>query len=91
MINNVQLQQHIGKRIKSIGVHVRKVWAGYIAKHNTVALKTKIDGKFLHEYLMAMAKEYAEKKITAADVDAKILAEINRFIGSDEKGMAVTK
>ena len=71
--------------------HVRKVWADYIAKHNTVALKTKIDGKFLHEYLMAMAKEYAEKKIAATDVDAKILAEINRFIGSDEKGMAVTK
>lgn len=71
--------------------HVRKVWADYIAKHTTVALKTKIEGKFLHEYLMAMAKEYAEKKITAADVDAKVLAEINKFIGSDEKGVAATK
>jgi hypothetical protein len=71
--------------------HVRKVWADYIAKHNTVALKTKIDGKFLHEYLMAMAKEYAEKKIAATEVDAKILAEINRFIGSDEKSVAATK
>lgn len=71
--------------------HVRKVWADYIATHNTVSLKTKIDGKFLHEYLMAMAKEYAEKKIAAADVDAKILGEINRFIGSDDNNMAATK
>jgi hypothetical protein len=70
--------------------HVRKVWADYIATHNTVSLKTKIDGKFLHEYLMAMAKEYAEKKIAAADVDAKILGEINRFIGSDEKSVVAT-
>lgn len=69
---------------------VRAIWADYINTHNTVSLKTKIDGKFLHEYLIAQAKEYADKKITASEVDGKIKAEINRFIGHDDKATAAT-
>jgi hypothetical protein len=64
---------------------VRKFWADYIATHNSVSLKNKIDGKLLHEYLLSQAKDYADKKIPEADIDGKIKAEIIRFIGRDEK------
>ncbi len=67
---------------------VRKIWADYINTHNSISLKNKIDGKLLHEYLISQAKEYADKKITDAEIDGKITAEIARFIGSDEKAVA---
>ena len=69
---------------------VRKIWAEYISTHNSISLKNKIDGKLLHEYLISQAKDYADKKITDADIDNKIKAEINRFIGQDEKATAAT-
>jgi len=64
---------------------VRKIWADYINTRDTIALKTKIDNKLLHEYLISLAKDYADKKVSAADIDARITAEITRFIGHDEK------
>jgi hypothetical protein len=67
---------------------VRKFWADYINTHNNISLKNKIDGKLLHEYLISQAKDYADKKITDADIDNKIKAEINRFIGHDDKEVA---
>ena len=70
---------------------VRKIWADYIATHNTISLKDKIDDKMLHEYLMALGKDYVAKKVSDADIDGKITAEINRFIGHDEKATAATK
>ncbi|HEV7780847.1 MAG TPA: DUF6607 family protein [Chitinophagaceae bacterium] len=69
---------------------VRAIWADYINTHDTVSLKTKIDGKLLHEYLIAQAREYLEKKIAQKDIDTKIKAEITRFIGHDEKTTAGT-
>lgn len=59
---------------------VRKVWADYLDTHDTVSLKNKIDGKFLHEYLIAQAKEYAENKISKTEIDGKIRAEIELFM-----------
>jgi hypothetical protein len=64
---------------------VRKVWANYIATHNSISLKNKIDDKMLHEYLMALGKDYVAKKLSDTDIDGKITAEITRFIGHDEK------
>jgi hypothetical protein len=64
---------------------VRKIWANYINTQDTIALKTKIDNKLLHEYLILLAKDYADKKISTTDIDARITAEITRFIGHDEK------
>jgi hypothetical protein len=64
---------------------VRMVWADYINTHDTISLKNKIDGKFLHEYLIAQAIDYADKKITEKELDSKIKAEITRFMGHDEK------
>jgi hypothetical protein len=69
---------------------VRKVWADYIATHESISLKNKIDNKMLHEYLIALGKEYELKKITDTEIDGKIIAEITRFIGQDEKAAAGT-
>ena len=69
---------------------VRKVWADYIATHDVVSLKNKVEGKMLHEYLMEQAKEYADKKIAVSEIDQKIKEEIDRFTGHDEKDAAGT-
>ena len=69
---------------------VRKVWADYIATYDVISLKNKVGDKMLHEYLMEQAKDYSAKKITASEIDGKIKAEINRFIGHDEKATAGT-
>lgn len=59
---------------------VRTVWSNYINNTYTVHLQTKVEGKLLHEYLMALAKEYAAGKVSPAAIDQKIEAEINRFV-----------
>lgn len=69
---------------------VRKVWTDFISTHTTISLKEKVDGKLLHEYLLSQSKDYADKKISEADIDGKIKAEINRFIGQNEKATAAT-
>lgn len=67
---------------------VRKTWDAYISTHSTIALKTKVDGKMLHDYLFALAKDYSAKKVSDADIDARIKAELDKFIGQDEKTVA---
>lgn len=37
---------------------------------------------------MALAKDYLTKKVSDAEIDNRIKAEINRFIGQDEKKVA---
>lgn len=59
---------------------VRAVWNNYINNTSTIHLQTKIEGKLLHEYLMALAREYVAGKINTAALSQKITAEINRFI-----------
>jgi hypothetical protein len=39
---------------------------------------------------MAIGNDYVAKKISDADIDNKIKAEINRFIGHDDKSTAAT-
>jgi hypothetical protein len=68
---------------------VRKFWADYTSTHNIIELKNKIDGKLLHEYLLALAKEYTEKKLSDVEIDSRIKAEISRFIGPEDKAVAV--
>jgi hypothetical protein len=69
---------------------VRKIWDEYIATHNSISLKNKMDDKMLHEYLMALGKDYVAKKVSDAAIDNKITTEINRFIGQNEKTTATT-
>jgi len=70
---------------------VRKIWADYMATRSSISLKNKIDDKMLHEYLLALEKDYAAKKITEAAIDDRIAAEINRFIVDNEKSAAAIK
>jgi hypothetical protein len=74
---------------KSYWSKVRKFWADYINTHKVIKLKNKIEGKLLHEYLLALAKEYTEKKFSDAEIDSRIKAEISRFIGPEDKAVAV--
>lgn len=67
---------------------VRDIWAQYLATHDRVSLKNKIDDKFLHEYLLSLAKEYAEKKISEQDISARIRTEIDRFLQPEQKATA---
>jgi hypothetical protein len=59
---------------------VRANWESYFATHSSVELKTKVDGKVLHEYLFTLAKEYAAGKIKPADIDVKIKVSVEKFI-----------
>lgn len=70
---------------------VRKIWTDYIATHSSISLKNKIGDKMLHEYLIALGKEYEDKKISDTEIDGRIMAEITRFISHDNKATAVTK
>ncbi len=69
---------------------VRKTWEDYIQSHQTIALRTQVEGKVLHDYLFALAKEYAAKKVSDKDIDARIKTEIYKFINT-EKEIAGTK
>ena len=61
---------------------VRSIWEEKIANISTIKMETKVNDKVLHEYLMAQAKEYAEGKIPAAELDTKIKAYIDMFLNS---------
>jgi hypothetical protein len=74
---------------KNYWAKVRKFWADYINTHKVIELKNKIEGKLLHEYLLTLAKEYSEKKVSDAEIDNRIKTEINRFIGSEHKAVAL--
>ncbi len=67
---------------------VRKIWDEYVAKATRIELKTKVDGKVLSDYLMTMAKDYADKKITEKDLYSKVKEQITKFIGKDDKSVA---
>lgn len=67
------------KKNKLYWSKVRAVWEQYMAQHNTVTIKDKVDGKQLHDYLFAQAKDFATGKIAAADIDASIKASVERY------------
>ncbi len=69
---------------------VRQIWSDYLNTHDAISLKNKIDNKFLHEYLIAQAKDYAANKIEANAIDAMIKNELTRFINGDGKSATGT-
>lgn len=73
---------------KTYWTKVRQTWDNYVATHASVELKTQVNGKVLHDYLFEMAKDYAAGKINAADIDGRIKASIENFIGHDDKAVA---
>ena len=70
---------------------VRKIWDAYTDTHDTISLKNKIDGKFLHEYLISQARDYATQKISAGEIDGKIRAAINQFLAPGKQMAAGTQ
>ena len=46
------------------------------------------EGKMLNEYLMTLAKDYADKKIAESDLYSKVKEQITRFMGKDDKSVA---
>ena len=76
---------------KTFWTKVRKTWDAYINTQNTIAIKTLIDGKPLHDYLFALAKDYAANKVSDQEIDAKIKSEVFRFINQDGKAVARQK
>ncbi len=65
---------------KSYWSQVRSVWADILNARNRVTLQNKVDGKMLHEYLIALGKEALEKGYTEEEVRRKITAEIAKFL-----------
>lgn len=66
-------------------VKVKAVWDDYMAKHNSITIKDKVDGKFLHDYLFAQAKDFANGKIKNADIDASIKASVEKFFANPKE------
>jgi hypothetical protein len=67
---------------------VRSAWEQQINSSTVIKLQQKVDGKFLHEYLMALAKDYSSKKVTEADIDQRIKAELGKFFISNDHALA---
>ncbi|MFT3750737.1 MAG: hypothetical protein QM768_20665 [Agriterribacter sp.] len=77
------------KKNKLYWAKVKTVWDAYMTKHNTVTIKDKVDGKYLHEYLFAQAKDFATGKIKDAEIDASIKTSVEKFF-ADAKQLAAT-
>jgi hypothetical protein len=69
------------EKTKNYWTSVRAVWDEYMTTHTTVELKAKVDGKVMHEYLFAMAKDYAAGKIKQGDATAQIKVLLDKFVG----------
>ena len=70
---------------------VRKIWTGYTANNNSISLKNKVEGKMLHEYLIALGNDFENKKVNEREIDDRITNEIKRFIGKDKSPDTETK
>lgn len=64
---------------------VRTIWEESISKISTIKMETKVEGKVLHEYLMAQAKEFAGGKIPVTELDNKIKAYIAMFLNTGKE------
>ncbi|PVD53670.1 hypothetical protein DC498_03925 [Terrimonas sp.] len=78
------------KKNKLYWAKVKTVWDDYMAKHNSITIKDKVDGKYLHEYLFAQAKDFATGKIKNAEIDASIKTSVEKFF-TEAKQLATTK
>ncbi len=68
------------EKTKDYWTSVRKVWDEYLASHDRVELQRKVDGKVMHDYLFAMAKDYAAGKLQLADTEKSLKDLLNKFV-----------
>lgn len=59
---------------------VENVWSDYISRHKKIKLRTKVDGKVLHQYLFTLLDDYNAKVVSDDKIDKKIKSEIEKFI-----------
>jgi hypothetical protein len=69
---------------KDYWTRVRTVWGNYMAMHSSVTLKKEVNGKALHDYLFELAKDYAQGKVTAANIDNGIKNYLDQFLVSSK-------
>lgn len=67
------------KKTQPYWTKVRQAWEQYLAGHNTVALKSSVDDKVLHEHLFALAKEYSTGKLNDKNVEASVKSVLEKF------------
>lgn len=67
---------------------VRSAWEQKINSSTVIKLQQKVEGKFLHEYLMTLAKDYAAKKVAEADIDQRIKTELGKFFINNDHALA---
>ncbi len=68
------------EKTKDYWTLTRSVWDEYLATHDKVELKKQVDGKVMHEYLFAMAKDYAAGKLKPADTQKSLKDLLGRFV-----------
>lgn len=59
---------------------VRTVWSEILKDRNKISLREKVEGKMLHEYLIALGKESIEKGYKPEEVKGKIVKKIGDFL-----------
>jgi hypothetical protein len=65
---------------KEYWLKVESVWNNYLSIHDIIQLKSKVDGKVLHQYLLNLLDDYNAKKVSDAEIDNKIKEAIYKFI-----------
>ena len=69
---------------KAYWLKVSSIWANYLLTHQTITLKTKVEGKVLHQLLYNLLQEYQVKNVSNKAIDAKIKEAIYSFIESEK-------
>lgn len=59
---------------------VRTVWSEILKDRNKVSLREKVEGKMLHEYLIALGKDSIENGYKPEEVKGKIVKKIGDFL-----------
>lgn len=63
---------------------VRQIWEQYLSSHSSISLKTLVEDKMLHEHLFSLAKDYASGKLKEKNMDASIMATLEKFRMEDD-------
>jgi hypothetical protein len=66
---------------------VRTAWDDFLKTHIVIKLKDDVSGKPMHDHLFAIAKDFADKKISSSQADEKIKEIFENYV-SDEKKVA---
>ena len=69
---------------KNYWTKVRAAWDNYLASHSSVEVKDAVDGKPLYQYLNDLAKDFTTGKMKMMDIDGKIKATLEKFIGYEQ-------